>query len=173
LRRAKILPNHYPSPYPWHIKAWELKDKMGSEFFEYYRFGFSRDPWDWQVSLYLFMKNNPVHKQHKLIASLGSFEEYIEWRINEDLELQKSAFYDHDGNCLMDFIGKLEYLNDDFNYICEKLNLEATLPHINRSNPGIDYLDYYDQRLIDAVYEAYLPDIIAFDYSKPELETIN
>lgn len=54
----------------------------------------------------------------------------IDWRINKDFHLQKEFFYDKDGTLLMDFIGKFENLSADFNTICEKISVKASLPHL-------------------------------------------
>jgi hypothetical protein len=172
LIRGSILPKHYPARYPWHITAVELKKHLKKSFDAYFKFGFSRDPWDWQVSLYTFMLKNPAHKQHALIKSMKGFDEYIDWRINKDMELQMKAFYDENDNCLMDFVGKIESIEEDFRYICKRIGVEASISHVNKSRVNNDYLGYYDSKLIDYVYEAFYPDIKVFNYSKPSLGAV-
>ena len=169
LIKAGILPKHYPAKYPWHITAQALKQTLKNTFDDYFKFGFSRDPWDWQVSLYMFMLKNPAHKQHELIRKMKGFDEYLDWRVHEDLELQKKAFYEGD-HCLMDFIGKIENIEADFQYICQQINVTAAVPHVNKSRENNHYLTYYNHQLIDLVYEAFYPDIKAFGYQKPVIE---
>lgn len=169
LIKAHLLPKHYPAKYPWHITAANLKKKMNKNFDDYFKFGFSRDPWDWQVSLYTFMLNNPAHKQHKLIKKMNSFDEYIDWRVNNDFELQKKAFYDDDSQCLMDYIGKIEHIATDFESICQRIGVSAQIPHVNKSRKDNNYLKYYSHQSIDYVYEAFRPDVEAFKYLKPTL----
>lgn len=170
LIKTGILPKHYPAPYPWHITAKEMATKLNGEFKDYFKFGFSRDPWDWQVSLYNFMLKTPGHKQHQLIKRMSGFDEYIDWRIEHDLELQKKAFYDSQDNCMMDFIGKIENIHSDFKYICETIGVETKIPHVNKSRVDNSYLQYYDQSLIDKVYKAFIQDVNAFGYVKPEAD---
>src|SRR6478609_5034924 len=116
-----ILKNHtrlFSEDFPAHIHACDLKEQIPGKIFDnYFRFGFVRNPWDWQVSLYTFMLKDMNHHQHKLIKSFKNFDEYIDWRINKDLHLQKDFFYDKEGNCLMSFIGKFETIEHDMNYI--------------------------------------------------------
>jgi hypothetical protein len=170
-KRAGILPKHYPYLFPWHLTASQVRDKMkGSGIFEsYYKFGFVRNPWDWQVSLYTFMLKTTSHAQHRFIKKMKNFEEYIDWRINRDLHLQRDAFYDDDV-CLMDFIGKIEKIDRDFAVICRHLGIEEQIPHKNRSRANNDFSPYYTQKSIDAIYEAYYQDIITFGYDKPVLD---
>lgn len=173
LKSLNLVPNHYPSPYPWHITAKELKEKMGdnARFKSYFKFGFVRDPWDLQVSLYTFMLKLEKHNQHRLVKNMRNFDEYIDWRINKDLKLQKIFFYDSD-TMIVDFVGKFENLSSDYNYICDKINVTAQLPHINKSRMDRD-LGLYTQKSIDAVYEAFYPDVVAFGYKKPKLHELS
>lgn len=173
LKRLSLVPYHYPSPYPWHITAKELKEKMGDNprFDSYFKFGFVRDPWDLQVSLYTFMLKLEKHNQHRLIKNMRNFDEYIDWRVNKDLRLQKTFFYDND-TLLVDFVGKFENLSKDYSQICYKLNVTGQLPHINKSRKDTD-LALYTQSSVDAVYDAFFPDVIAFGYKKPKLHELS
>jgi hypothetical protein len=160
-------PNIYSADFPAHIHAKELKEKLPDTLYrEYFKFGFVRDPWDWQVSLYTYMLKSPKHRQHEFIKKMNSFEKYIRWRVNEEVRLQKNAFYDGD-KCLVDFVGKMENLDADFKKVCNQININVTLPYLNKSRTESSYLKYYDQTTIDLVYEAFLDDILTFNYKKP------
>ena len=175
--KLKFLKGDYPKIYAkqfeHHVKATELKRRIPADIFDsYFKFGFVRNPWDQQVSLYKFMLKRKTHHQHKLISSMRDFDEYIEWRVNNDVHLQKEFFYDGD-NCLMDFIGKMENLGEDFSYICDKVGIESKLTHLNASRSVSDkFISYYSQKTLDMVYEAYKEDIELFGYSKPELKKL-
>lgn len=157
----------FPNMFTAHIRAEDLKAAIPEKFEEYYKFGFVRNPWDWQVSLYSYTVKNPRHYQHKLIAGMKDFDEYLEWRLNEDLFLQKQWFFDKEGNFLMDFVGKMENLNQDFAHICQNINIQAELPHINQSRKDNKIHKFYTQKTIDLVYEAFKEDVVAFNYTKP------
>ncbi len=163
-------PNIYSDKYGVHPTSIEVQSFLPTNIFDsYYKLGFVRNPWDWEVSLYIYMLKKTTHPQHELIKKMKSFEEYIDWRINEDLHFQKEFFYDVEGKRLVDFIGKFEDLNEDFDKICVKLNItDIKLPHVNKSQTK-KYLKYYTPSTIDLVFEALKPDIELFGYEKPIL----
>src|SRR4051812_8912952 len=71
-----------------HVRAKEIQEMISpGQFEEYFKFSFVRNPWDWQVSLYHFMLQDKTHRQHKLIRKMKNFDEYLNWRINKELEL--------------------------------------------------------------------------------------
>ncbi|MEM9830579.1 MAG: sulfotransferase family 2 domain-containing protein [Bacteroidota bacterium] len=163
-------PKIYSADFPAHINTKELREQLpNTTFQDYYKFGFVRDPWDWQVSLYTYMLKSQKHPQHKFIKKMNSFEEYINWRVNDEVRLQKNVFYDGD-ECLVDFVGKMETLNSDFSKICNRVEVDASLPHLNRSRSEVSHLKYYNQKTVDLVYEAFLDDIQTFGYKKPVLQ---
>lgn len=153
---SKNYPKIYTYDFPAHSKASELKERLPKEMFDtYFKFGFVRNPWDWQVSLYKYMLLTKDHHQHQLVKSMNGFEEYIDWRINEDFHLQKEFFYDKDGTLLMDFIGKFENLSADFNTVCEKIGVRASLPHLKRSNEKDNLVKYYSEKTVNVAYKAF------------------
>lgn len=164
------FPKIYSKDFDHHITASELKQKLPTEIFdEYFKFGLVRNPWDWQVSLYKFMLKRKSHYQHELVKKFANFDEYIDWRIHEDLHLQKEFFYEGD-TCLMDFIGKMENMKEDFEKICKRINVSEELPHKNPSRPAHEgFKKYYSQKSIDMVDDAFKEDIVLFGYEKPVL----
>ena len=123
----------------------DLISKYGKEFYNsLFKFSFVRNPWDWQVSLYSFMLNERQHFQHNLIKNM-TFDEYIEWRVNEDFKTQYSFLSennDHNSPITLDYIGKLENIEHDFNEITQKIGIDANLAHLNKS-PHKNYKEYY------------------------------
>ena len=148
-----------------HINAREIKSLLPEEVFNtYFKFAFVRNPWDWQVSLYHYMLQYSKHPQHRLISKMKSFDEYIEWRISSDMELQKDFLYDKNGKILVDYIGKFENLQDDFNIICSKIPINySKLPLANPSKHG-HYKDYYNNHTKELIYKAFQKDIEIFNY---------
>lgn len=149
-----------------HITAQELKDIFpAAKFDSYYKFAFVRNPWDWQVSLYHWMLETPEHYQYELIKAMSGFDEYVRWRVaSENKVLQKSFLTDQAGNLLIDFVGRLERLEQDFQKVCEAVGISASLPHINKSNHR-DYRTYYDTTTRELVREHFVDDIDFFEYT--------
>jgi hypothetical protein len=159
-----IVPFYKYRVLPLHIKARELKDQLPPEIFDkFFKFAFVRNTWDWQVSLYFFMRQTPFHKQHDLIAPM-TFDEYIEWRVIEDRKLQKEFVVDEDGQQIVNFIGRYERLSEDFQHVCDVLGLHAALPHMNKSSRR-DYRTYYNERTRRLVEEHFKEDIDFFGFT--------
>lgn len=92
-----------------------------------------------------------------------SFENYVTWRVENDVRLQKRFVVDENDNVLVDYIGKFENLESDFAYICQELDIRKTLPHIKKSERR-SYRTYYNDRTANMIYDAFRKDIDFFDY---------
>ena len=158
--KKRILPG-----FNSHITSKELKKQLPiSVWNNYFKFGFVRNPWDWQVSMYHFMLQNKKHFQHDFMKNMKDFEKDIIWRVNKDKHLQKEFFYDDKGNCLVDFIGKFEDLEKDFNKICKKIGVKVELPFLNKSKRKKDYRKYYNEYTKKLIAEHFKEDIKIFKY---------
>ena len=78
-------------------------------------------------------------------------------------QLQRFSLKDRDGNLLVDFVGRFESLGEDLAYICQRLGITASLPHINRSRHQ-DYRHYYDDRTANLVASHFREDIQRLGY---------
>lgn len=163
---SRNYPILFPNKFHRHITAGELKEKLQPEIFDsYFKFAFVRNPWDWQVSLYYYMLKRKDHHQYNIISQMN-FEEYIQWVVSTDVNLQKDMLFSKKNEQLVDFIGKFENLEDDFMKVCQILGLKDThLPHVNKSpRHKTSYREYYNEKTKDLVYQAYRNDIELFDY---------
>jgi hypothetical protein len=149
--------------YPSHLKATEARRRVSEAWTDYFTFAFVRNPWSWQVSLYSFMIENEDHFQHELIVDMEDFDAYIEWRVGEDKVLQSEFVCDADGNIIVDDVGRLETIEDDFAEICQTIGIDASLPHKNQSGHR-DYRTYYSEHSRALVAEHFQADIERFGY---------
>ena len=145
-------------------------NKFGRELYDkYYTFAFVRNPWDWQVSLYFYMLKDVSHHQHNLMKSFnGDFSKYIYWRVNEDCKPQYMFLSENNdliSPITLDFIGRFESLNDDFNKIKNNLSLDGSLPHLNKTNHK-KYKEYYTPETWSMIEKAYKIDIDHFGYNE-------
>ncbi len=149
-----------------HATAQEIKNQIGEELFhQYFSFAFVRNPWDWQVSLYEYALKDTGHYQHELFKSFGSFEKYIHWRVKEAPRLQKEFVCDQSGEIMVDFVGRFENINSDFNKVVGKLKLtNCQLPKTN-STIRKPYREYYNAETQDLVKRVFAEDIQLFNYT--------
>ncbi len=148
-----------------HATALDISNSLTPEIFDnYYKFAFVRNPWDWQVSLYHFALEDTSHHQHQLTKSFGNFEKYIEWRVDGNFILQKEFLTNKNGEMIVDFVGRFEQLSDDFEKVCNHLEIEnSMLPH-RRSSSHKDYRTYYSDKTAGLVENAFKEDIEYFSY---------
>ena len=146
-----------------HSTAKEIREYLGPEKWDsMYSFSFVRNPWDWQVSLYHFIQTNKFNPQRGLVSSMN-FDDYIKWRVEEDRHLQSSFIFDRHGNQLVDFVGRFENLSNDFATVCNKVGVDASLPHENASKHD-GYRKYYNDTTAALIADAFKEDIDAFGY---------
>lgn len=154
-----------------HKTALEKMQQLGSRAWEKkYKFTIVRNPWDKVVSHYLYrVKTN----QTALGVSSIDFKEWVRLTYQEqdpeymDIPLmfkpQMDWITDEKGKVLVDFIGKFENLERDFNSVCEHLGISAKLPHLKKTTRE-RYNTYYDDRTIEIVANWFERDIDYFGY---------
>jgi hypothetical protein len=101
-------------------------------FAGYYKFGFVRNPWDRLVSFYKYRGH--AHRYDfktfvfKHMPKPGWSNDYCH------VTPQYEFLYDAEGQRMVEFVGKFEHLQRDFDQVCEALGLPAgKLPHVNKS----------------------------------------
>ena len=155
-----------------HAKVKDARKELPPAVFnEYYKFCFVRNPWDLQVSMYHFILREPHAAKHDQVKALKNFDEFVEWvAVTSDpyprgiTKLQQDMISDADGHIPIDFIGYYESLDADFNRVVQTLHIDASLPHLNKSNHS-DYRTYYKDHTRELVAQIFAPDIERFGYT--------
>lgn len=150
----------------------EMKDIVGSEVFKsYFKFSFVRNPFSKCLSEFFWEKKHLKEslnfnewvklKLSNLIKT--SANNKIKMRQKHNLE-QYKFLYNKQDKLDVDFIGKFEKLQQDFNTICDKIGIpKQQLPHKNKSKHR-HYTEYYDDETQQIVAEKYAKDIELFGY---------
>jgi hypothetical protein len=152
------------TPIKKHATALEIQASLDPEIFDsFYKFSFVRNPWDWQVSLYHYILDHPENRGHAATKAMGSFRNFVLSREKSDFT-QTGCLVDEARKLLVDFVGRFENLEVDFQTICNRVGINATLPHINKSD-RLGYRDYYDEETRDLTARLYAEDIARFGYT--------
>ncbi|REL26116.1 hypothetical protein DXX93_05680 [Thalassotalea euphylliae] len=195
LLRANSEPKLGP-PRLAHLTAQEYIDcgHISKDLFQaYFKFSFVRNPWARLVSEYKYRR---LHGDKAYQADFKTFlfryfpkpsdDDYINHKDYYRHVLPQSHFlFDENGHQLVDYIGKFERLQHDFDYVCKAIGLSQTmLPHKNTSKaigvkqrlklklsqllptaqPKKAYQEYYDSESREFVAELYAQDIENFNY---------
>lgn len=159
---------------------------------EYFVFTFVRNPWDRLYSQYKF-RNWLRHGSFDFAAR--NMETLFEIRYNKTLTENipddlstahnRANFYDefchlpsqveflkgkyNDGLNkfpYIDYIGRFENLQRDFDVVANKLNLQyRDLPHINKTKSSNTYREMYTQDLKNFIGDKYKDDVTEFNYT--------
>ena len=174
-----------------HLSASEYVDDgfiSKDEYDRLFKFSFVRDPFQRLVSEYRY--RNYFHHR--------SFRDFVLNKLPQPgwddkyrhVMPQYEMLHDREGRLLVDFVGRFESLQNDFDRVCDKLGIEdSALPHRNPSNKKSrnlkrrarnflfrngegnkkSYREFYDEETLDAVSRYYRKDIETFGYQAPKL----
>ncbi|CAI8944900.1 sulfotransferase family 2 domain-containing protein [Methylocaldum szegediense] len=159
--------------FPRHAKIIAAKEMLPREVFEgLFKFAFVRNPWDLQVSSYHHIRRERPH----LITHIDSFEAFLRWKFDParppqyhadmSTELQSDYVIDLHGNTIVDFLGRYEFLVEDFDTVCKRIGIKTPkLPHSRKATDRRrDYREYYTDVTAQLVADHYRPDIERFGY---------
>ncbi len=161
--------NPYQTGGLQHLLARQIRQEVGLAVFDAcFKFSFVRNPWDKAVSQYVYLSSRPDLLVRLGIPRGGSFKEYlirigsvphVQWLEQCDFLL------DHDGELLVDFVGRFERFERDLRSVLSRLGIACdSIPHEYRGDRS-HYRDYYDAECVEIVRERYRRDIERFGYT--------
>ncbi len=134
-----------------------LSETTGLE--SYKSFTFVRNPWDRVISDFKWYggdRNGAVDLKDFIIHERVADKSHV--------TPQYKFIYDDAGTQLVDYIGRFENLQNDYNTICDKIGIpQQQLPHTNKTKHK-RYTEYYDDETRQIVAEKYARDIECFGY---------
>jgi hypothetical protein len=158
-----------------HLTYKGMLDYRGEPYMEsHFKFAFFRNTWDRLASCFNYLR--PLY-----IRKYGSFDRCIEEvckavsanKTSEGWHFSRQTDYlfrnKVDGDLAVDFIGRYENLQDDFNKVCNILNVPYTeLPKTNSSKKSDEYRAVYTDYTRQLVADAYSSEIEYFGYQYAE-----
>ncbi len=177
---------------PRHNTALQYREHFPEIWERYLSFAFVRNPWDRVLSYYTFRRqvrqleaeasltfkewllrtaenvragnHAALNAELAPVYGVGTLVENDPegWRVKFDNALHMLS--DERGNVIVDFVGRFERLQQDFDVVCEKIGVErSVLPVLNKTEHG-PYWSYYDEDCRRLVAELFRDDIEYFDY---------
>jgi hypothetical protein len=163
LRKLLMRPERYYHPsvgFYEHMPAWRVRDYLGEEVWRsYFKFAFDRNPWDRQVSWYLYKTKSKWARP--------SFEHFMASRRRAFVD--NYGLYTIEGALAVDFLGRYERLEEDLNKALELAGVgqRVSVPRTNitpNKDEARDYRSYYAPETRALVAEWYRPEIALLGY---------
>lgn len=161
-----------------HATLDQIETKTKTNYNDYFVFTFVRNPFDRVLSEYLYIpkylkkiENREIRKCCKTLTTYTAesflykyptFSDFVRSMIFiNGHETSQHVYTDHSA---VDFIGRFESLQQDFDTVCDKINVSRKqLPHNNKSKHR-HYTEYYDDEARAIVSQKYAKDIEYFGY---------
>ena len=141
-----------------HVKKYLLKNNLNIN--EYFTFSFVKNPWNKCVSMYnygLRMQKTTNADWTKKFKNL-TFKNFLQHPHGNQIDWISDQLTEglHNYKISVDFVGKSERLQQDYDIICNKIGIQKQkLPHRT---------EYYDEETKQIVAKKYAKDIKYFGY---------
>jgi hypothetical protein len=161
-----------------HMLASQTKELYKEYWDDYFKFSFVRNPWNRMGSMFLNTEYYNISTNGSGIIDISKYKE--KWGfpilVENDYRFSKREDVTNDrhienqvyGNILdeeLDFIGKFENLQQDIQFIKDKLNIANDFNfHLMKSDNSKNYTEYYDDKTKEEVYNLYKNDIVKYNY---------
>lgn len=148
--------NGKKNKYYNHMSAEEIKKYIGNDIFNsYLKFCVIRNPYDKMVSLYNMKINRKEYN--------GSFNDFVK----SHNCINYNRYYINGKSCI-DYYIRFEYLHEDLEKICKKLNIKYDINKLpkfkNNYRKDNDYKKYYNEELKQIVYNKHKKEFELFGY---------
>jgi hypothetical protein len=140
----------------------QVKHYCENEWNNYFKFAFTRNPFDIAVSRYHWDVKGKGNKS----TSKEGFNEWVKVYSNTSWQDEQWRYIYVNGKNELDFIGKYENLNQDYNIICNKIGINP--PELGFQKSGFrdktHYSEYYNEESIRIIEQYFKKDLELFGY---------
>ncbi|MCG6898045.1 MAG: sulfotransferase family protein [Thiocapsa sp.] len=172
-RLSHLSGHRIATKLPRHAKAIAAKEMLPKAYFDQlFKFAFVRNPWDLQVSSFHHIRR----ERPQYLGGHADFEGFLRWKLDPErpyqyhldtsIELQSDYLIDLRGRLIVDFIGRYERLQEDFETACEHIGIPVpALPHARRATDRRqDYRLYYTDATAELVARHFSADLELLGY---------
>lgn len=151
-----------------HTNAKSINPTFLEKYYDYYIFGFTRNPWDRILSWYSLIHLN---NQKSLAEERKRFEEFIENDYASDFTTpffhynSLDYFTNKKGELIVDKIFHYKNLEDEIGVLLNKFNLPLTEITVVNETPEKNYKDYYTDKSRSLIAQKCKNDIQYFNYN--------
>jgi hypothetical protein len=148
-------------------------------FNEYFKFTIIRNPFDFLLSTYHYVRKFKSHYMHEVCINMEfkDFPKYYMFLLDEHIKTRPHGanrltqlydwIIDENGKPFMDFVGKLENINEDTKIILNKIglppNVKVPIVNVNKMNDK-PYREVYDANTRAFVEKNFKKDLEYFEY---------
>lgn len=161
-----------------HLIASTAKKIYREYWDDYFKFSIIRNPWARMVSMMTrFPRFYGISLASTMFENVGRYiEKYPNIEIDPRSKSRHDKFETHHTDSVylnilnekLDFIGKLENIQEDYSYICNKIGVPVhellNDPKHSRGSKHKHYTEYYDDETREQVAKIYAKDIEYFGY---------
>jgi hypothetical protein len=163
-----------------HVHALPYKEYY-QDFQDHFVFCFVRNPWDRMLSYYSYLTQVQGPRLPSVVVDYREEDwnqGFTHWLTQTECHFymeskyktmpvqkrpQSDYFTDENGKTLVQFIGRIERVHQDFAVVSKELGITEPLDHLNLSEHG-DYQEIYDNTARDFVEQWHQDDITRFGY---------
>lgn len=164
----------FPGRTHGHMPLW-FYERHFPQFVEgAFKFCFVRNPLERAHSAYRYLRSNKSIERdlpaHQMVMRYESFDSFVQKWLCEETAQKQMHFApqwlflcDSLGQLRMDFIGRQESMAADFDHICSKLGLQASLGQVNVSQEGRG-APQFETQTVDRIMRVYERDYELLGY---------
>ena len=163
-RSMGLHPNRTDNFWLQHCTLREIPTECGVDVKNFFTFTIVRNPWDRMVSSF-FYESRINKKRHGFkFNNFNAFVRSPTYAAEQHSLCQMDFIINERSEPYIDFIGRFENLQEDFNTVCDKIGIpRKQLPHKNKTKHK-HYTEYYDDETKQIVAKKYAKDIEYFGY---------
>ena len=150
--------------YQGYAKGFQFLSKQ--QWDSYFKFAFVRNPWDRVYSWYRNVMRDEVHQKMLQVSKDCDFRQFVANHLEIwALRPQWSWIVDENDAMVVDYVGKFEALEADFEFVCRQIGMtDVALPKALHYGASM-YKDAYDDASKTLVAKKYAKEIDYFEYS--------